>query len=311
MHCVLLSSPQGKQAWSVQRSVEILAYHRSEQRVSIQLMLLARCRMAGEPLRLLHRGKVQAFWQTRWPLPPHPDEDDRRNGGTLHTLYGRAFKEHGVSFCWTKKLTAWDSWFDVPYDEQEEILVWKPASPTDSTVQCELETEAKESGSVGDSWMPFTTWLLESPCRVGLCLIVLHLQFSGETYERLLPAGSYFSVDGPRRLVPRIESQDLTDMKPDDRNYWLDRLTAFSRPSCVVPTEAYDVVVMGPPYADRVELEPSFSTSSVIDAPLQPKSSGRRFLTTDDLFTITFRYAGDSLSLVSNDLSSATRKDSK
>jgi len=294
MHCVMMSSPKGNGLrgsadWHVYRSVELLAYHKTEQRVRILLMILAES-LADVPnyLKLLHRGNVDCDLVTpSYPLPRHPDENNKNNVGVLESVYGKAFKD--CKNCYVqeeKKLTPWDAWMSVA---QRTVALY--GGPNPKTAKLEPKNRVPSDGS----YVPFCTWELGPFVEKGLYLLAFSLEFHGQTYNHLVNGqDGTFSVDGPRRLLAAIQYRDLMNY-PIDQDYWNCLLGDFNNPETAVKSESYDVILLGPPFADKVEVRADRCTNGIHKAAKnQPHELCRhavRYVTTDQYFTLPLSYA--------------------
>lgn len=299
MHCVLLSSPFGAQSWHMRRSVEMLGYHKEEMVVRALVTVGLENRLEGTPnfLRILHRGKVNAYLRPAWKLPAHPDElahweragtpaDSPARQTVLNKLYRAAFDDTNV-LCQKLKLTGWDEYQRI---EPVPVMPCKPNLSLEQITPTERGwSMLPEFCSSNEAHIPFTIWTLGPFTEPGLHLIAFELEFSAETYRELVK-GDEFTVDGPQRLVARIKQDDLSRLPEPKRGCWQERLAPFETGHLV--GESYDVIILRPPFADLVE---SLGGCGIALAPLQPMCKGTavgdRFMTVDQAFTMAFRYA--------------------
>jgi hypothetical protein len=278
MHCVVLSSPTTS-SWHIKRSVEVLAYHLDEKRVSILLLLLAQNHKEGEPLTLLHRGNISCVAVPAWPLPLHENEEADSRAGVLAAIYADFFRETPEGLYKEKDLSAWDSEIRLRPGTRESVWASDQSGPLPSvfgdTSPCE--------------WVPFTTWSVK-PGRSGWNLFAFRLSFEGETFSRLLPRERVFTVDGPDRLLERIEYEDFARLSENERALWCKRLhsTVGDSKQKRLHCESYDLVLLGQPFADDVQVNSYHCSTGVYPAPIQPRGfpGTRRFLTNDPLFTL-------------------------
>lgn len=235
MHCIVLSSPNGSDKWRIHRSVEVLGYHHSGHRVSILFALLAENLLAGSPnsLRFLHRGKVDCHVVSAWPLPKHPDEKEHGGKGVLSNVYEHLFDmTDRRRILRAKKLTAWDSEEPLTSEEQVPILNWAEISGVLRAGEQRHELSADPLPPNASGYVPFTTWTLSPFNEKGFYLVSFELRFEGETYARLLHADPVvFTVDGPERLLGRIEYEDMVEVGRTEVGPWLKELDDFKDPS--------------------------------------------------------------------------------
>lgn len=291
MHCIVMSSPRGRRAWNIHRSIELLAYHRGERIVRILFVLLAENKLAdgANILRIMHRGSVRCTLAEPWPLPCHPDEETSRSIGILEQLYGKAFEESGGHILYKNALSPCDTWHQD--SEPREVLLWPRCehSATDGDGSGHIEVERPQTDFA--RYVPFTTWSCGPFSEEKLYLISFHLEFAGETYDTLVEREPTFSVDGPERLLSRIRYDDLANVPAKHREGWVSRWADFDAPATRVPSDSYDVLIMEPPLADQVTINDECCTTGIYQAPMQPGDSAVRFVTTDDFFTLPMSYA--------------------
>jgi len=287
MHCIVLSSPTDKKNWKVYRSIEVLAYHRGwAGYVRILFGLMLENRLKGQPnfLRLLHCGNVALTLKKSWPLPPH---DDAPDSTFIQSFYGQAFKEDAGQVLQVRNLSPWDEWME---EEPTPVLVWPDQEAIDKGMSPGREITPEGTTTQECESPPFTVWQLGPFSQVGLHLVTFSLTFSGETYRRLVEANDSFSVDGPERLLDRIRYFDLAEADMRYRPEWDKLLADFLDPQKRLTSEAYDVVILGPPFADRTTRVSDALRNGIHTAPLGLEGPGDRFITTSEYFSLPLRY---------------------
>lgn len=290
MHCIVMSSPKGKEAWKIYRSVEILGYHQTDRRVKILFTILAENMLASEPnvLRFLHRGNVRCQVVQSWPLASHPDERDHNVKGILETLYGKAFEESEGHVLRRNVLSCCDVWEKI---ETQNIVDWPAVSLSSLNTEKGGYLPQEDPPDNADDYVPFCTWTLPPFPEKGLYLIAFSLQFSGETYRRLVEREPTFSVDGPERVLSVIEYDDFVNYGENKLAQWQARLAEFQDDSKRLAGESYDVIILGDPLADDVEVQQEMCIRGIHVAPMQPITRAKRFVTTDQSFTLPLKYA--------------------
>jgi hypothetical protein len=279
MHCISVSSPSGQATWRIRQSVEVLGYHRKERRVSILFLLLAlnTLRDAPNDLRVLHRGRVRCTQVPAWPVPSHADESDAVNA--LSSVYGSLFTVQNGDVVCSNSLTTENSGEHA----QRVIPVHRQAVRT--PLAPDFEPPA------GDGYVPFTTWTVHVE-HEGLYLAAFELEFSGETYDHLLASDQPFTIDGPDRLLARIEYIDLASLIPDERGLWTERLAPFTDLAQRVPCEKYDIIVLSPPYADQTRKVTGYSANGIYEVFTPALCGGTLYSTLDSTFTLPLQFKG-------------------
>jgi len=274
MHCMVLSAPGGSGMWTVKRSVEVLAYHLKERRVSILFLLLAESFEEKNALSILHRGNVTCKVLPSWPLPLHPDEHGHPSKGVLQSIYGSFFREYNGRLSRSAELCPSDE--EVGASAGEAVCTQPPSLQTPILAQAE-----------GTGWIPFTKWTLAIENK-GWHLLAFHFSFNGETYDRLLPRHEVFTVDGPERLLSRIEHDDMSRLTQAERKPWIAELREFAALERRLSCASYDLVILGRPFADDVAVAATHCATGVYPAPRQPQGyqNVQRFLTTNPFFTL-------------------------
>jgi hypothetical protein len=272
MHCMVLSAPEGGDGWRIKRSVEVLAYHFEERRVSILFLLVGQSRKDENTLHLLHRGSVSCRLVPAWPLPYHKAETGSNLPSLLRAFYGPFFQGEVDNLSLCKELTCWD----------EALRLEKPEPIRASRGNEELGV----SPPVQDHYVPFTVATVKVP-HAGWHLLALEFSFQGRTFDRLL-SRNVFTVDGPRRLLRRIQRDDMAALTPGERETWLAKLGDFTDPKRMLHCESYDVIVLTRPPADNVVSPADHCMTGISVAPSQPAAryGAVRYLTDDSLFTL-------------------------
>ena len=279
----------------MRRSVEVLGFHKEQREVRILLGLYVENRFqSGHEnfLGMMHRGNVECFVRPAWPFPEHPDEhaaksDGRLGGnvdGVLAQVYGQNFQERDGKIYQVNTMTAWDNY--VPILNAEQPIRWSPFSdygPGEWGLPWSPDVEAPPL----DQWVPFTTWTLGPFTEAASYLITVMLRISGQTYSTLVAREPEFTVDGPERLLSRINYEDLICLRDHERSPWKKRLAPFEN-SHLLLGEGYDVIVLHSPLADKVQ---SLGGGiGITPAPRQP-STGDRYVTANQAFCMTLRYS--------------------
>jgi hypothetical protein len=298
MLCIVLNAPYGTESWRMRRSVEVLGFHEQAREVHIQLGLYLENRYEQGPnyLRMLHRGNVECFLQPAWPFPSHPDEA-LSGESVLRDLYAPIFEDRGGTIMQVNTLTAWDS--PVTYPTPQHAVAWGP-----QTGICvpgwgvPLVPEMNDSERASGRYYPFTSWSLGPFAEQTSYLITCSLRVSGATYDELVHSKPHFGVDGPERLLRRIRYDDLYRLPDDARGLWERELEPFEQ-SSITNGEGYDVIVLRSPLADSVErLRGSIGVAAAPKQPLRRDGQqvADRFITSDQAFSMTLRYAADQVS---------------
>jgi len=293
MHCIVLSSPNGKGVWYISRSAEVLGYHRLERRARILFMLVAKNLLpSGRPntLGVLHRGNNRFTRAHAWPLPRHPDEKPEfsQAKGVLEQLYGEAFEfdEQTQRVYRRQVLSPDDTW---RLGKRTEVTLW--------------EGEAREIPSPKpegfEGYVPFTSWTLGPFDGMGHYLIAFELEVSGESYDRLVEEHPFFTIDGPYRLLDEIEYGDLPRLAQCERGEWMRLLGPFKDEASRLDSVSYDLVILGGgradatvTSADKIEVEQDIRPCGACEAPRQdPGLVSKRFLTFNPFFSIAVKYA--------------------
>jgi hypothetical protein len=285
-----MSSPEGKDSWKIHRSIEVLGYHGAERCVRVLVVLLAENQLSDKTnkLNILHRGNVTCHILKPWPLPRHMDEDQTAEKGILEQYYAAAFKEYSSRLFRTDILKAWDQWEISP--EPQEVIPWSPLEAQGCNIQEGNFLAPVEPYRINHAHIPFTSWTLEPFNRKALYLISFQLEFSGETYGRLIEHDGNFSVDGPERLLNFIESEDLADLEDRELAEWSGQLADFADCSKRVGSVCYDVIIVNPPFADAVSAADEWCRKWIYPAPKQNSPMATRFVTTSQWFTIALYY---------------------
>jgi hypothetical protein len=276
MHCFVLSGPNGKDSLSIRRSVEVLAYHPGEHRVSILLLLLAHSETDDNAIRLLHRGAVECSVVPSWPLPIHPSEP-KASTGILNELYKGLFAKDPASgqLLRVKDLTPWDTEVELPEPE--------PLWPTTENRQLESDTAGLDGPA------PFTTWTVTG-LKQGWNLLAFKLTIGQAAYDRRLTEGSSFTVDGPDRILARIEYGELASFTDSVRDQWRSAMSGFVDPETRLQCDSHDIVLLEAPPAAPVARVPELCASGVYIAATRADGSVR-YLTTDASFTLPLGFA--------------------
>src|SRR5258708_8746167 len=273
------------------RSIEVLGFHQVEREVHILIGLYVENRLAAGTenyLRMLHRRNVECFVQRSWPLPAHPDEFGH-GSCVLEDIYGDIFEEAPGQQHQVNALTAWDA--RVP-GEQSPFKPWWPTIDSEPVQEWGWRIPPETPVCPLERYAPFTTWRLGPFTEATSYLVTCTIRIPGTTYEHLVQRKPQFSVDGPERLLSRIKYDDVFRLADQDRASWEERLAPFEQSHLLVGEE-YDVIILNPPLADKVDrLNGSIG---IVPAPRQPirdgERRGERFMTADQAFNMTLRYA--------------------
>jgi hypothetical protein len=273
------------------RSVEVLGFHHAEREVRILLGFYVEKKMeagAENYLRLMHRGNVECFVQPAWPLPLHPDEV-KYGSSVLRDIYAENFQEqeHDNHLLHVKTLTAWDA--RIPVAQPHPVVPWSPKIEGDPVKDWGWKLMPETPALPLEQYVPFTTWLLGPFDEPAPYLITCAIRIAHKTYDELVESKPQFTVDGPERLLSRIKYDDVFRLADQERAEWEGRLAPFEQ-SHLLLGDGYDVIILNPPLADSVErLNGSIG---IVPAPRQPgRERGERFMTADQAFNMTLRYA--------------------
>jgi len=288
MHCILFRGDPD--VWELRRSVEVLAYHRERQEVSILAVASVQKLKAGpKHLYMLHRGNVECSKVKSGRAARHPDEVNREGDTIWWSVYKKEFEvsaasivESGGILTRTKERTCLDS-FVPAADEiiKSTTRLW-PAEVSGNPVIAPCPR-----GDGPD--VPFTEWPLGPFDPTGEILITVGLTFSGATYRRLLGDDESFTIDGPQRVLDAIESIDLINLPPQSRSSWEKLLQPYKT---FLPAKyGYDVILLSHPCkADNIEIK---GLSRIIIAPYQPepRGAGLRFVSGSANFQLVLGYS--------------------
>jgi hypothetical protein len=276
MHCAVLAAPLGAKTWQIHRSVEMLAYDQKRHSVSITLLLLANNLRKDNLFRMLHRGSVACNRIPAWPFPMHQAQRGQSDHNILEDLYGGMFIEKDRKLVWRNDITIWDGL--IAMDEKEII-------PANDSVGLHPDYQSRS-----EKHMPFSSWTIRVK-QPGWYLFAFDLYFDGDTYDALLPKQKIFTVDGPERLLARIQFEDLDCLTNSDYQLWSDRLKNFVDSDTRLDSSSYDIILLGPPYAAHVVRARDYSTDGVYLSPRQPLVPGAaRYITTDCAFCLPLSY---------------------
>jgi hypothetical protein len=275
----------GKQTdeWEGYRTVEILGWHQKEKEVLFLIHL--RNNKVNNPLKILHPGNVRckiADLSNGFPL--HQDEIERgvkQDDCILKKIYGGllSFNKEKGTFHREKTITAWDSLREAN-TKHDIIKIYKG---NDDLIKDRFDF-AEET-----KFKPFSTWELESFEDTGEYLIALYITVNKASYAEFVEKGSFFVVDGPKRLLDRIKYWHIPNLAPDKQEKWRNKLSEFEE--CLPFNESYDVVTLGEPLADRVIADMDGST--LITEGVLGLTSGRpfkRYITADSSFKLRLSY---------------------
>lgn len=267
--------------WVGRRALEILGFHSTEKRISILcLACLENCLADGveNELHVMHPGDVEFELLNPWPLPFHPDVNDRSDDhNILKHIYGEAFEEDAQgSICQKQMLSAWDSWYDV---KDEPVAVWPPKADFDPEEFVCIPEGLRQRPA------PFTVRSLGPFTRHGITLIAFKLTATGRSYDQLIEK-PYFPIDGPKSLLVRTECDYVSALEPAQRQPWLEELRRFE--TYIDAGESYDVIILNEPYADQVQ---RLYQRSIVMAPIQPPNNiAQRYITRNPNFSLLMEY---------------------
>jgi hypothetical protein len=289
--CILLRGDNGEDSWRGRRCVEILGYHYKAKEKHMLFLLHLENLKTNNYLDLLHTGNTTLEVVAPSLSLQHQDEPTRSH--ILKSVYGKAFEYSGAgSELWQKKgLSPWDSLYTI---KKERVTIWPKADPTATLESFEI---VYPENLEHNNFVPFTIWRLGPFTKKGAVAIALKLTFEGDSYDKIvLDQPHLFSVDGPEPLLSTISHSYIPFHLDKDvqqkAKEWLGKFRNYMSFS-----EGYDVIIIKPPYADKVI---PLKLSSIVRAPIQPKPAGvaDRFITANPWFTMTLRYRKDRVNKI-------------
>jgi hypothetical protein len=272
--CILINGDDD--IFRVRRVVEMIGFHRREERVRILIAIyVQKIRETPSDLHILHEGNVQCSAVPAWPFQKHPDEFLANHQKSMFSyIYEAAFKKEEGVVKQVQGLTAYDSW--LPLSKHESVNFWPSLDAFDSKRSIPVQRVESVHATrppmdcPETDFVPFSIWRLGPLKEMGPYLIALNLEFSGETFDRLVGSQSTFAVEGPRRLLQSLQFCTLAKLPRQVAAEWEHKLNPFSH---YLPAgEGYDVILLGPPFADPVEPQ---CLAGMMQAPVQIKTEGR------------------------------------
>jgi hypothetical protein len=304
MHCIVVKGQRDGASWEGMRSVELLAYVPSLKKVIILfILLLKRLKtnlLVEDWLKIMHPGGV-SFRMLDLPdfaagLPKHPLEPTDSKVSLLHETYRNilSFKRGEGVFKLVGDLTPGDSRFQVP--SEEEVVIW-PYQEQRFLAEGITGYRGLKGIHEQKAFQPFTTWEIGPFTEMGkLILIAFVIEFSGETYDYLLPKNRKdFTVDGPSPLRKNIEHGYIPLLEsPDDRHRWASKLQEFEDYIDFGPR--HDIVFLHNEAegAAKVEFD-SIGSRLSLKGQLQPKRAALacRYRSLGSPFRLKMHYASD------------------
>lgn len=285
MMCIAIRGGCGNDVWRGLRCGEIIGHHYKENRVFV-LSVLYMKNMARDGtenyLHLLHPGNVSVELRG-WPIR-HPDETDNARS-IFESVYGEGFEEQNEQLFQTKGLSSWDSWF---HHDNERITIW-PNEELTPQRRCKYIKKILPKDD-RENFVPFSVFQLGPFTKAGAILINLLLTLVGETYEKLVTHEPVFTIDGPERLLRRVE--DYIDEDPRQWQQWRDMVDGFH--DYLDFGESYDVALINNSNVDKVKV---LRRSGIVEAPIQPKPQclANRYISSNSAFKLTVGYSSEKI----------------
>jgi hypothetical protein len=280
MFCILLSGPVFGDGlkWRGRRSAELISYHFDllEARIVVGIYVQNE-RDDGEPntLWIMHPGNVELRPHRGNLKFRHPDEPVGES--CLFRYYGAAFETTpGGVMRQVRALVSWDEW--VKTKSPEAVHLWPDEdNPEDCCQQLTPVVSSSEH-------VPFTAWALSGFSKRGPYLVYFEIRLGEPSFSRFVQDPAFFTVDGPASLLARIEHSEIPSIAPGKQDQWLSLLMPFRH--FVSLGDGYDVLLMGAPYGDNVEVRDAVEISA---APEQQCGYVARFVTRSPWFNLALR----------------------
>jgi len=288
--CIAAREICKKGSWKGRRSGETIAPHQEQEEARILATLYLENTLDDDVenfIELLHPGNVEAELVTDQVLADHPDEREKKvQHNVLYSIYGEAFKitknrNEVESILQIKALSAWDTWYEV---EEPQFVNWAGDKRTqDNPPRLQRVCPHEDC----DGFAPFTVWKIGPFKKKGPVLMSLKIKLRGESYRELVSRDRTFSIDGPERLLSRIEYSYIPRLDKENRYWWKKELNKFR--NYISTGQSYDIVILGKKFADAVDV---LEKSGVAEATLQlgSRNLGVRYITDDSNFTMTLKY---------------------
>jgi len=290
MMCIVVTGAQGKDTWDGHRSVEVLGFHRDQQKVNILFLLYLKNKKQDNHLLVLHPGNTGLeVVRFAGALPSHQDEVSSKMGqkNILESVYEDMFKfDYETAKCLQKKgLSPWDSRYGI--DDPEEVIIWPAAEHPSDTSVCSGEKVVQDK----TQFAPLSTWRIGPFRQVGWVLLAFKMWFCGDTFKKFVEEGMLFTVDGPWRLLSKIKHNFILPFERDTFGDWGKELGRFE--DCLGFRQGgHDVIILKPPLADNVVVDMDGS-NMITKAPTQPSPSGiaDRYITANPGFKLSLSYS--------------------
>ena len=284
MFCILARAAFDKDDWIGRKMGETLGFHFRDRIVRIQTTLyLTNTLPDNEPnyVYVLHPGNVGFELCYDTPFPAHQDEKDYC---ILHAIYSNAFTYDSVGRELTqiKALSPWDYWYEFGKDDFE-CVTW-PGSPRQrKTIKAVKVFPTPDSCRKGQ-FCPFSVCKIGPFLRNGATMFTLQMTLKGESFDELVGNENTFTVDGPRRLLSRIEHCYIPRIEDDvSAKAYLRELGKFEK--FLKAGGGYDVVILNERFADApIVIDKSCIEEAVIQ--LSTKLHGLRYNTTNCNFVM-------------------------
>jgi len=289
MMCTAAREVLKSKSWRGRRSGETIGYHRQLQEAHILATYYLE-NMLGDGMEnyidFLHPGNVEVGLMVDSFLSAHPDERDKDvEHNILQSLYGNAFGATNINgveaISQTKALSKWDMWYEL----QESQLVNWAGDPRTLDNPPRLERICPSEDSV--DFAPFTVWRMGPFRKQGPVLMSLSITLKGKSYREFVDRDRNFWIDGPERLLSRLEYTYVPRVHKKERPFWEKQLCKFKK--YMSTGQSYDVVLLGAKFADEVRVtQKSGVTKAMLQ--LESKDIGVRYITDDPDFTMTLEY---------------------
>lgn len=292
--CFVITDKKEEQAssWEAHRTIEILAFHKEQQKVEILFLVYLSNKKKNNFLQLLHPGNIRCeLVSLSAGLPWHQDElrnnerPENEEHNILKSIYGQMFyfDENNNKFHLNKILSPWDSFCDLaPEDQTKNLFVLQ-----DDLLMMSMESlyPLKDESE----WVPFSAWEVGPFPNKGDFLIAFKATIQKKSYTEFVESDPFFIVDGPTQLQDRIKHLYIPSLERAEQKKWEGRFKLFE--DYFHFDESYDIVILRKPHADIVF--PDMDSSSMITAgSLQshPENCYRRYVSANSNFILKLSY---------------------
>jgi len=271
--------------WIGRRMGEVIGCHfKPEEAKILGVLFLNNGGKDGEEnyLELMHPGNVEAKLTTSSPLPNHPDEPvDDSHQNILNTIYGDAFDikraKDSQKICeiqQVKALSQWEIWYELDDNPYSQIN-W-PEDPRTQDKPPKIKKIFPQEGKSG--FVPFTIWRVGPFVKKGPVLFSFEMILKGESFYEFVSRERVFTIDGPERILFRIEFGYIPLLPEKERGAWLNKLKTFE--NYIKAKSGYDIILLGSKLADALTVGQQ-SCASKAGLQLESEDIGVRYLTDD------------------------------